>query len=76
MSACCDCGRKYGDEFGFPDLVIPHDVWAKISPNGDSSGLLCPSCICQRLHAAGLTNVTSKFTSGPLCTDHTMGKRA
>ena len=23
---CYDCKRSYGDEHGFPDLVVPHDV--------------------------------------------------
>ena len=68
MQACCmDCGRKYGDEFGFPDLVVPHDIWAKISPTGDSGGLLCPSCMCRRAHDAGLENVRAVFRSGPFC---------
>ncbi len=30
-AACYDCGRPYGDEHGFPDLVIPHAAWAQIS---------------------------------------------
>lgn len=66
MRACCyDCGRKYGDEFGFPDLVIPNDDWDKISPSGDSGGLLCPSCICRRLEDAGI-RTTGTFRSRPL----------
>jgi hypothetical protein len=66
MMACCyDCGRAYGDEYGFPDLVVPHDAWKVISPTGHEGGLLCPSCICRRAHAAGLENVTARFTSGP-----------
>lgn len=63
---CFDCGRQYGDEHGFPDLVIPNDAWQKISPKGNEGGLLCPSCICKRLHDAGL-NVRGAFRSGPLC---------
>ena len=67
LQGCCiDCGRKYGDEHGFPDLVIPNDAWKAISPTGDDGGLLCPSCICRRLHDAGITT-TGRFTSGPLC---------
>lgn len=60
-----DCGRKYGDEYGFPDLIIPSDIWVAISPTGNEGGLLCPSCICRRVHAAGFTNVRVRFTSGP-----------
>ena len=71
LKGCClDCGRKYGDEYGFPDLVVPHDVWAKISPTGDSGGLLCPSCMCRRAADAGLSEVPAVFRSGPFCTDH------
>lgn len=66
LQGCChDCGRKYGDEYGFPDLVVPHEVWKKISPTGDEGGLLCPSCLCRRLHDAGIT-CCGFFTSGPL----------
>lgn len=61
---CHDCGRPYGDEHGFPDLVVSHDAWAKISPTGDEGGLLCPSCMTKRAHDAGVT-ATARFTSGP-----------
>lgn len=64
---CIDCRRQYGDEFGFPDLVIDNESWKAISPNNDEGGLLCPSCICKRLHNAGLENVAGVFRSGPLC---------
>lgn len=63
--ACCeDCGRPYGAEHGFPDLVVPRDVWKRIAPR-DGNGLLCPSCMCQRAHAAGLSGVRAEFASGP-----------
>ena len=66
---CADCGRPYGDEFGFPDLVVPHNIWnEKLSPQGNEGGLLCPSCMCKRAHDAGLENVSAKFTSGPFYT--------
>jgi hypothetical protein len=63
--ACYDCGRPYGDEHGFPDLVVPHPVWTIISPTGDEGGLLCPSCMCKRAHEAGLQFIPARFTSGP-----------
>jgi hypothetical protein len=63
---CHDCDRPYGDEHGFPDLVIADDAWRTISPDGDGNGLLCPSCICKRLHEAGLSEVPHAFKSGPL----------
>lgn len=65
---CLDCGAEYGGP-RFPDLVLPHDVWAKISPNGDEGGLLCPCCINARLAAAGISNVFGRFVSGPLAID-------
>lgn len=65
MTECYDCGRPYGDEHGFPDLVIPDDAWTRISPTGDQGGLLCPSCICERLHVEGM-HVKGRFMSGPL----------
>jgi hypothetical protein len=68
MQVCCfDCGRQYGDEYGFPDLVVSNEVWKKISPTGHEGGLLCPSCMCRRTHAAGLLNVAATFRSGPFC---------
>lgn len=63
---CYDCGRPYGDEFGFPDLLIPNHVWNRISPTGDDGGLLCPSCICARLYKAGVKSIPGAFMSGPV----------
>lgn len=65
MSGCHDCNRPYGDEHGFPDLIIPYDTWRQISPSSDDGGLLCPSCICKRLHDKGLT-CAGAFMSGPI----------
>ena len=62
---CYGCGRPYGDEHGFPDLVVPTDVWRRISPTGNDGGLLCPSCICERLHKAGI-RCEGAFMSGPI----------
>lgn len=73
MNATChDCARPYGDEHGFPDLVVPDDVWLAISPDGDFGGLLCPSCICKRVHALGIGSVEARFRSGPFAShqDH------
>jgi len=64
-TACEDCARLYGDEHGFPDLIIPYSVWKEISPTGDDGGLLCPSCICRRLHAKGI-KCEGSFMSGPI----------
>lgn len=71
--ACYDCGRLYGDEYGFPDLVVPREVWNKhISPTQDEGGLLCPSCMCQRAAAAGLSDVPTAFRSGPFSANGAM----
>lgn len=64
MTDCHDCNRPYGDG-GFPDLIIPYRVWREISPTGDDGGLLCPSCICKRLHDRGL-RCEGAFMSGPI----------
>jgi len=64
---CVDCGRHYGNEYGFPDLDLPNDVWAAISPTGNGGGLLCPSCICKRLADRGFEDVPAVFRSGPFC---------
>jgi len=61
---CYDCKRPYG-KAGFPDLIIPHEHWAAISPTGDEGGLLCPSCLCARLEIHGI-KTHGDFTSGPL----------
>lgn len=62
--ACLDCGRRYGDRYGFPDLIVPDDVWEAINPGSNGGGLLCPSCICARAYRAGVS-ARAVFTSGP-----------
>lgn len=64
MASCHDCDRTYSSG-GFPDLIIPFWAWKQISPSGDDGGLLCPSCICQRLHDAGIS-CEGAFMSGPI----------
>lgn len=64
MSDCEDCKRQYGSG-GFPDLIIPFWAWREISTNKDDSGLLCPSCICQRLYEKGI-KCQGSFMSGPI----------
>ena len=65
---CHDCSREYGDKNGFPDLIIPNWAWYIISPDNTLGGLLCPSCICMRLHEKGLKEVPATFMSGPIRT--------
>ncbi len=64
MAFCQDCNRPYGSG-GFPDLIIPYWAWKQISPTGDDGGLLCPSCICERLHIQGI-RCEGAFMSGPI----------
>lgn len=64
-TGCHDCCRPYGDEHGFPDLIISYEAWRRISPSGDDGGLLCPSCICKRLADAGI-RCEGAFMSGPV----------
>lgn len=66
MASCFDCGREYGEQHGFPDLIIPNDTWRKISPSGDTHGLLCPCCIIERLQKAGISGCPGAFMSGPI----------
>ncbi len=56
----------YGEE-GFEDLVIPHDIWRRISPTRNSGGLLCACCTSARLTKAGIRCVGA-FMSGPIKT--------
>lgn len=65
QTRCYDCLRPYGNEHGFPDLVIPDWAWKKISPKRNEGGLLCPSCICKRLKQQGI-RCEGAFTSGPI----------
>lgn len=65
VAGCFDCGCPYGD---FHDLFIPNDAWRRISPDGEGNGVLCPTCICKRLEAAGLSEVEGAFMSGPVKT--------
>jgi hypothetical protein len=64
-TGCEDCGRVYGEEHGFPDLVIPNWAWRKISTHGDDGGLLCPSCMCKRLSDRKI-RCEGSFMSGPI----------
>lgn len=64
---CYDCGRPYGNQYGFPDLIIPNDKWKAISPDGEGNGLLCPSCMCARAHVAKMISIPAVFQSGPFC---------
>lgn len=63
-TSCYDCGRQYGNEYGFCDLIVPNEIWLQISPTGNEGGLLCPSCIVRRCTQLDI-ECKAKFTSGP-----------
>ncbi|MEE8113260.1 MAG: hypothetical protein V3T23_02785 [Nitrososphaerales archaeon] len=63
VARCHDCGLPYDDP-GFADLVVAHDVWAKISPTGCEGGLLCPTCMVRACVAQGI-ETEAVFRSGP-----------
>lgn len=63
-AVCFDCGLPYSDP-GFADLVVAHEVWAKISPTGHDGGLLCPTCMVRAAVRAGVADVKAAFRSGP-----------
>lgn len=45
MSCICQgCGVRYKI-----DLIIPNELWLKISPKKSEGGLLCGSCIMKKL---------------------------
>lgn len=47
VGQCYDCRMMYAE---FPDLVILDDLWEMINPTyHEGCGLLCPTCIADRL---------------------------
>jgi len=51
---CFDCGAEYGST-NYIELVLPHDLWEKINPTKEKGcGLLCHTCILQRLSSLGV----------------------
>ncbi len=60
---CADCGLPYGGP-GWMDVVLPKDIWTRISPDGEGNGLLCITCMARRCQRQGLTCPVS-ITSGP-----------
>lgn len=47
------------------DVHVDDQLWARISPTGDSGGILCITCMARRCEALGLTSVQMLITSGP-----------
>jgi len=61
---CYDCGLPYGGDH-WVEAVVPHDVWALISPSGNEGGILCINCMAARLARLGVEDVPLKITAGP-----------
>jgi hypothetical protein len=56
---CFDCRIPYAQ---MSDLSLPHEIWEKINPtNYEGSGVLCPNCICERLHQLNIQAVEAKI---------------
>lgn len=54
---CYDCRIPYNS---FPDMVIEDDLWEQINPtHHKGAGLLCPTCIANRLNEIGSGIVTA-----------------
>lgn len=66
---CFDCGFAYGG-VGWCDVIVPDNVWLRISPSGNEGGILCFNCICRRIERLGLERVPFVVRSGPLLIDH------
>lgn len=63
MTGCQDCGLEYGCP-EWLEAVVPNDIWAKISPTGDSDGLLCITCMAMRCAALGMEDVPMMLAAG------------
>lgn len=64
VARCYDCGLKYGDDFH--DMVVPDELWEKISPTyWQGAGLLCPTCMANRLDYIGEWYETNLFLLKP-----------
>lgn len=63
-AACYDCGLPYSSP-AWADVVVPDDIWLKISPTGHDGGLLCFNCMNGRLAAIDAVNVPFMVASGP-----------
>lgn len=57
---CQGCSRPY-----LADLLVPDDVWERISPTAvdgyKGGGLLCPSCIMERIVGRGIWTAGRAF---------------
>lgn len=58
MNGCYDCGLDYGDN-KWVEVHVPDYIWNLIRPEGAKGlgGLLCISCICERIKKLGLDKV-------------------
>jgi len=62
---CHDCGLSYNKKSGWCDIVLPNNIWKKISPDKNGNGLLCFTCIAKRCNRMKINNIPIFITSGP-----------
>lgn len=72
--ACYQCELPYSGEH-WVEAVVADDVWQRISPSGNSGGILCVNCMAGRLHHLGLAEVEVKLTAGPFRDSHSQLER-
>jgi len=54
---CQRCGKKY-----IIDLMIQDKLWRRITPSKHKeAGLLCPTCICEKLGELGMATIHAKI---------------
>lgn len=63
LGGCARCPNRWGPDW--VDTWVSDDVWARISPTGDSGGHLCFDCITKALNEQGLTDVAVELWGGP-----------
>ena len=60
---CYDCGMDYED---MQDMVVSDDVWEEINPTyHKGAGILCPTCIANRLNHIDKWYKTNLFLLKP-----------
>jgi hypothetical protein len=64
MASCDSCGMPYPFDGG--DILIPTELWVRVSARGDERGLLCFNCIAKRATRFKIDRVPFSVASGPM----------